>query len=133
MAANRKPHRDSRVKAIFSIAPALGPALIPESLATIDVPVAFVAGFGDPILPVTDNVIPDALAIPNAELTLLPRPVGHYTFLMNCTPVGARRFKPICGDSGPFRTAVHRTTLAIAEAFFDRTLASRGEERSLRK
>ena len=76
MAANMTSHRDSRVKAVFSIAPALGPAIIPESLAAIDVPVAVVAGMGDPIVPVLDNAIPDALGIPNAELTLFPESRG---------------------------------------------------------
>jgi predicted dienelactone hydrolase len=112
------------VKAVFSIASALGPAIIPDSLAAIDIPVAFVAGFGDPILPVEDNVIADALLVPDAQLTLLPKPVGHYTFLTDCTPAGARAFAPICLDAGPRRVAVHHTTAALAVAFFDRTLRS---------
>jgi predicted dienelactone hydrolase len=121
--ANAASHRDPRVKAVFSIAPALGPAFIADSLASIEVPVALVAGFGDPILPVSDNVIPDALAIPNAELTILPKPVGHYTFLTDCTPLGAQRFAPICLDAGPARVAVHRATAALAIGFFGRTLS----------
>ena len=124
LAANAQSHRDARVRAVFSIAPALGPAIIPESLGSIQIPVALVAGFGDPILPVEDNVIPDALAIPNAELTLLPKPTGHYTFLTDCTPAGSARFAPICTDAGPARVAVHRTTAALATAFFDRTLGA---------
>ena len=123
LAANAQSHRDPRVRAVFSIAPALGPAIIPESLASIDVPVELVAGFGDPILPVIDNAIPDALAIPNAQLTLWPKPTGHYTFLTDCTPAGSRAFAPICTDAGPARVAVHRATAALANAFFDRTLA----------
>jgi predicted dienelactone hydrolase len=122
MMANAQSHRDPRVKAVFSIAPALGPAFIAESLASIEVPVAVVAGFGDPILPVSDNVIPDALAIPNAELTILPKPVGHYTFLTDCTPLGAQTFAPICLDAGPARVAVHAATAALAVTFFARTL-----------
>jgi len=120
--ANSQSHRDPRIKAVFSIAPALGPAFIEESLASIEVPVALVAGFDDPILPVTDNVIPDALAIPNAELTILPKPIGHYTFLTDCTPHGAQTFAPICADAGPGRVAVHQATAALAIGFFGRTL-----------
>jgi predicted dienelactone hydrolase len=122
VAAGSDSHRDSRVKAVFSIEPAEGPAIVPASLAAIDVPVAFVAGFGDRILPVMDNVIPDALAIPDAQLTLLPMPVGHYTFLIDCTAAGAQKFPAICGDAGPARVAVHRATLDLAAAFFARTL-----------
>ncbi len=122
MAANMASHRDARVKAVFSIAPALGPVLIPESLAGIDIPVALVAGIGDPIVPVLDNVIPDALDMPNAELTLFPKAVGHYTFLTDCATAGRAKFAAICGDAGPSRTAVHRATLDLAAKFFDRTL-----------
>lgn len=122
MASNRTSHRDARVKAVFSVAPALGPAFVPESLAGIDVPVALVAGTGDPIVPVLDNVIPDALAIPNAELTLFPKAVGHYTFLTDCATAGRAKFAPICADAGPARTAVHRATVELAARFFDRTL-----------
>jgi predicted dienelactone hydrolase len=122
MAANMSSHRDSRVKAVFSIAPALGPVLIPESLAGIAVPVALVAGMGDPIVPVVDNAIPDALGIPNAELTLFPKAVKHYTFLTDCATAGRAKFASICEDAGAARTAVHRATVDLATTFFDRTL-----------
>ncbi len=122
LAANADSHRDPRVKAVLSIAPALGPALLPESLRAIDVPVAFVAGLGDPILPVSDNVIADATAIPNARVTLLANAVGHYTFLTACTAAGSERFAPICGDPPGVRAAAHRATIEIATSFFDGNL-----------
>jgi predicted dienelactone hydrolase len=115
-------HRDPRVKAVFSIEPAAGPETVRRSLAAIGIPVAFVAGFGDLILPVMDNVIPDALAIPNAQLTLFAKPVGHYTFLIDCTAAGSRKFIAICRDAGPARVAVHQATLELAASFFARTL-----------
>ncbi len=122
MAANATSHRDPRIKAVFSIAPALGPAIVPESLAAIDVPVAVVAGAGDPIVPVLDNAIPDALGITNAELTLYPKATGHYSFLTDCAAAGRAQFAAICGDAGPARTALHRAATDLAAAFFDRTL-----------
>ena len=122
MAANLTTHRDARVKSVFSIAPALGPAIVPESLASIDVPVAVLAGAGDPIVPVLDNAIPDALGITNAELTLFPKAVGHYSFLTDCAAAGRAQFAAICGDAGPTRTALHRAATDLAAAFFDRTL-----------
>ena len=125
-AANADSHRDPRVKAVFSIAPALGPAILPESLESIAIPVAFVAGMRDPILPVADNVVPDALAIPNAELTLFAAPVGHYTFLPDCTPAGREKLAQICGDSGPERIAVHQATIELARSFFLRALGAAG-------
>src|SRR5450755_1075360 len=51
-AANMDLHRDPRVKAVFSIEPAEGPATIPQSLAAIQIPIAFVAGLDDRVLPV---------------------------------------------------------------------------------
>jgi predicted dienelactone hydrolase len=122
LAANAQSHRDPRVKAVFSIAPAIGPAFVAASLGEIAIPVEIVAGFGDPIVPVADNAIPDALGIPNAQLTLLPKPVAHYTFLTNCAPAGAARFAPICSDAGPERIAVHAATSELAVSFFARTL-----------
>jgi predicted dienelactone hydrolase len=122
VSADMNSHRDPRVKAVFSIEPAEGPEIIRGSLATIRIPIAFVAGFGDQVLPVTDNVIPDALAIPNAQLTLLPKPVGHYTFLIDCTAAGVRAFPAICRDAGPARIAVHQATLKLAATFFARAL-----------
>ena len=110
------------MKAVFSIAPAIGPAFVAASLGEIAIPVEIVAGFGDPIVPVADNAIPDALGIPNAQLTLLPKPVAHYTFLTNCAPAGAARFAPICIDAGPERIAVHAATSELAVSFFARTL-----------
>jgi hypothetical protein len=77
-----------------------------------------VAGLGDRILPVSDNVIPDALGVPNAQLTLLPKAAGHYTFLMDCTPAGRQSYPAICADAGPGRLAVHRDTLELALSFF---------------
>lgn len=122
IAENATSHKDVRVRAILAIAPALGPALIPQSLHDITVPVAFIAGFGDPVLPVDDNVIPDALAIPDAELTILPKPAGHYTFLTDCAQAGRERFHAICDDAGPSRQALHERALSLARSFFERAL-----------
>jgi predicted dienelactone hydrolase len=122
VAGNSELHRDPRVKAVFSIEPALGPAIIPASLAAIQIPIAFVAGLGDRIVPVMDNVIPDTLAVPRAQLTLFPKPAGHYTFLMDCTAAGRRKFPTICSDAGPERVALHRATLDLASSFFARTI-----------
>jgi pimeloyl-ACP methyl ester carboxylesterase len=50
-----RSYRDSRVRAAFAIAPALGPAFIPSSLRRITTPVAIVAGAEDRIAPVSWN------------------------------------------------------------------------------
>ena len=124
VAANLDLHADPRVRAVFSIEPAMGPAIVPESLAAIRIPIAFVAGFGDRILPVADNVVPDALAVQDAQLTLLPKPAGHYTFLMDCAPAGRRAYPALCADAGTERVAVHQETLDLAAAFFARSIGA---------
>jgi len=122
VAENAKPHPDTRVRAVFAIAPALGPAIVPASFGEVKIPVSIVDGMADSIVPVEESAIPDALAIPNATLSIFPRPAGHYTFLTDCTPDGAAAFPPICADSGPARIALHDATIELATAFFSRTL-----------
>ena len=124
VAANLDLHADPRVRAVFSIEPAMGPAIVPESLAAIRIPIAFVAGFGDRILPLADNVVADALAVPDAQLTLLPKPAGHYTFLMDCAPAGRQAYPALCADAGTERVAVHQETLDLAAAFFARSIGA---------
>ena len=48
-------YRDERIRAAFAIAPALGPALITDSLTRVDVPVEIVAGQDDDIVPLTST------------------------------------------------------------------------------
>lgn len=113
---------DPRIRAAFSIAPAFSPELTAASLRAIAIPVAIVGGFGDTITPADDNMIPDAILIPNAQLHLFERPVAHFTFIDQCLPAGAARFAGSCSDSGALRTATHERTLDLAEKFFDATL-----------
>jgi predicted dienelactone hydrolase len=40
------------VREVFAMAPALGPAFLPESLERIDIPMVIVAGAADAIVPV---------------------------------------------------------------------------------
>jgi hypothetical protein len=84
----------------------------------MDSPVSIIASSGDPILRVMDNAIPAALALPDAQLTLLSHRVGHYTFLTDCAPAGRRAFPAICADAGPARAAVHAAARELAVAFF---------------
>ncbi len=48
-------HRDTRIKAVFAIAPALGYSFTRESLAKIDIPFAFVVGEADQTAPAKTN------------------------------------------------------------------------------
>jgi predicted dienelactone hydrolase len=117
-----RSYRDPRVRAVFAIAPALGPAFIPESLRRITTPVAIVAGSDDRIVPVGSNAQLLAKLTPRASFTLLPG-VGHYTFLATCTEHGRRARPQLCADgSGVDREEIHQLTADHAARFFDKTL-----------
>jgi predicted dienelactone hydrolase len=112
-------YRDPRIRAGFAIAPAIGPAVTPTSLAAITIPVAIVAGAADSIVPIDANAEYYASRIPHAELTIFPGGIDHYTFLDECTPAGRDVIAPLCTDRpGVDRGQVHDTAIALAAKFF---------------
>jgi predicted dienelactone hydrolase len=111
-------YRDPRVRAVFAIAPALGPAFRPDSLEKINIPVAIVAGAADTNVPVASSAQFFAKHIPHAHLTLLPG-VGHYAFLAVCADQGKKSRPELCVDAaGVDREAVHAQAVRLALGFF---------------
>jgi predicted dienelactone hydrolase len=111
-------YRDPRIRAVFAIAPALGPAFKPGSLDKISIPVEIVAGADDSVVPVGSSAKFFAAHIPRARLTLFPA-VGHYTFLATCTDQGRRARPDLCTDApGVDRDAVHAKAANLALSFF---------------
>jgi hypothetical protein len=98
------------------------PALVPETLKAISIPVFIVAGFGDPVLAVEDNALAAATLIPTANLRLLPHDVGHYIFVNVCTDAGRKANPSLCVDEIGRQQQVHDDTAAMAAAFFNRAL-----------
>jgi predicted dienelactone hydrolase len=116
--ASRQPHADPRIRAVFAIAP-FATVFTVSSLEKIKIPVAVVAGAGDPILSPKANAAYAAAHIPGAKLTILPGGVGHYTFLDTCTASGKAELPPICVDQpGVDRDAVHAQVAHKATDFF---------------
>jgi predicted dienelactone hydrolase len=112
-------YRDSRVRAVFTMAPALGPAFAPASLKAIAIPVAVVAGAQDSIVPIDANAKYDAAQIPHAVLTIFPGDVDHYVFVDECTEAGRDSLPLLCVDRpGVDRAAIHDETLDLAAKFF---------------
>jgi predicted dienelactone hydrolase len=111
-------YRDPRVKAVFAMAPAAVPELAAASLRTIAIPVEIVAGVADPVVPVADNAVPAAAAIPGAHLDLLDPPIAHFTFVTQCAPAGTAQLAYLCADSGPVRAKAHEAAITLARAFF---------------
>lgn len=117
-----KSHRDPRVRAIFAIAPALGPAFSIESLEKISIPTAIIAGTADTTVPPDTSAKFFAAHIPGAKLTLFTG-VAHYTFLATCAELG-RRYRPdLCLDpAGVLRDDIHNRAAALAVSFFSSVL-----------
>jgi len=115
-------HRDPRIRAIFAMAPALGPAFAPDSLAKISIPVHIVAGSADSIVPLETSAKFFAAHIPGAQLTII-QDVGHYTFLGTCLPLGNQNQPKLCLDrAGVLRDDIHAQTADLAYHFFDANL-----------
>jgi predicted dienelactone hydrolase len=114
-----KSYRDPRIRAVFAVAPAVGPSVTPESLAAIAIPVAIVVGEADSDAPVDANAKYYASKIPHAELTIFPGGVEHYTFLDVCTSGGRTVVAMLCVDRpGVDREQVHSATIELAAKFF---------------
>jgi predicted dienelactone hydrolase len=117
-----KSHRDPRIRAIFAMAPALGPAFSPDSLAKISIPTQIVAGSVDNVVPLETSAKFFAAKIHGAQLSIL-QAVGHYTFLATCAELGDRTKPQLCLDqAGILRDEIHAQTATLAAKFFDANL-----------
>lgn len=113
-----KSYRDPRVRAVFAMAPALGPAFHKESLQKISIPVEIVAGASDTNVPIASSAKYFAANIHRAKLHIFPGSVGHYVFLDSCTEQGHASRAMLCDDpSGVDRDAIHRETVELAAKF----------------
>lgn len=111
-------YRDAHVRAVFAMAPGLGPIFTPESLGKISIPIAIVSGSADEITPPTSGAAALAKAIPHATLKLFPH-AGHFVFVGTCTTVGRVFMRAGCFDpDGTNRDAVHAETIRLALDFF---------------
>lgn len=73
-------YRDERIKAIFAMAPAVGPAITEDSLESIAVPVLMTASRDDELVFPEFHALRYANHIPDSELELLESG-GHFIFL----------------------------------------------------
>ena len=116
-------YRDPRVRAVFAMAPALGPAFPAAGLNKIAIPVKIVAGESDQNVPIASSAKYFAAQIPGAKLFIFPGNVAHYVFLDSCTDAGRRNLPALCVDGkGVDRDQVHAYTAQMAGEFFRSTL-----------
>jgi predicted dienelactone hydrolase len=116
-------YRDPRVRSVFAMAPALGPAFPASGLKKISIPTEIVAGESDQNVPIASSAKYFASEIPGAELHIFPGNVAHYVFLESCTEAGRKRVPALCVDGNKVdRNAIHRDTEQMATEFFRLTL-----------
>jgi predicted dienelactone hydrolase len=116
-------YRDARIRCVFALAPALGPAFTPASLEKIAIPVEIVAGEHDENVPIASSARYFVAHIPGSRLIILPGGVGHYVFLGSCTGQGRKLQPLICSDApGVNRDAIHKRAVNLALDFFDANL-----------
>lgn len=120
-----RSYRDPRVRAVFSLAPAVGPAFTEASLQPVTIPVAIVVGSADKITPAEEHAERYARLIRGATLTVIPH-AGHMLFGGECTPAGRQKMPVLCEDHPLVdRHKVLGRVAADALTFFDRHLKAR--------
>ena len=120
----RRSYRDSRIRSIVALDPALGPGYAPESLAAVTVPVHVVGAVDNDFLPFASHAGHYAAAIPGASLTALTGGEGHFVYLDACNLDREANGVPLCRDRpGVDRAEVHASLAGVITDFFKAHLA----------
>lgn len=114
--------RDTRVKAILTMAPAAW-GFSTESLQKIDTPVCILATEGDEVLPIESHALYLANNIPRAKFTVFHGRAGHFVFFNQPTEFGKGVLQEwLIGDDDTVdRKAIHDKTSQVAVDFFQET------------
>jgi predicted dienelactone hydrolase len=129
LARSGDSYRDSRIKAVFAIAPALGQAFDKAGMRDVTIPVALMAGTNDRIAPPATNAAYIASLLPGATLTMVPG-AAHYSFMPICAPAGVRMIPALCNEApGVDREAIHAAAVDAAEVFFGNNFQQQRKER----
>ena len=115
-------YRDSRVRSVFAMAPALGPAFPAAGLKKILIPVENVAGESDQDVPIDSSAKYFAARIPKAKLHVFTGNVAHYGFLEH-DRTGRKTLPGLCVDGkGVDRSSIDARTVRLALDFFGSAL-----------
>jgi predicted dienelactone hydrolase len=102
--------RDPRVKTAFAMAPGDLPGfgMDEAGLGRMAIPAYIIVGAGDTTTPPAENAEFAARHIPQAQLDVLPGPVGHEIFGNECDQIGRDNFPEACNDApGVDRARLH--------------------------
>jgi len=96
-AEQNQSYRDPRIRAVFAMAPAIGPGFTQAGLEPVKIPVFIAAGSADTITPADEHAERYAKLIHGATLTIIPH-AGHMLFGGECTDAGKQRLAILCVD-----------------------------------
>lgn len=116
--------RDQRIKAVFTMAPALGPGFTSQAqMLTVTIPVFIVGARADSMAPVAANAAHFKKLLPHAGYYVTESNAGHYVFL-NEGSEGMKKQAPIFfrDPEGVDRKLVHDQVIVLALQFFKSNL-----------
>ena len=118
------PLKDKRIKAFFSISPALGPGFTAkQQVKSISGPVYIVGSQSDSIAPVKTNALHYHELIKGSQYYINPGKVGHYVMLSEAIePVKKEAPVYFTDDASVDRHQVHLKVDSLAVAFFRKAL-----------
>ncbi|NRB42677.1 MAG: hypothetical protein HRU20_30115 [Pseudomonadales bacterium] len=117
------PYKDTRIKSVLAMAPAVGRGVSKNSLTQIEIPVKIVAALDDAWLPFDANAKYYADSIPDAMVKTFIKG-GHFLFHQECAPLKKLIVRvivdeDICGsESTVDRRAPQHATASMALSLF---------------
>ncbi|RYU91544.1 dienelactone hydrolase [Mucilaginibacter terrigena] len=118
------PLKDKRIKAVFSMCPAVGQGFVKQSqFKDVDIPLFIVGAQSDSIAPVKTNAAHFHKLMPKSKLYVVPGKAAHYVFLNEAIPEIKKTGGPIFNDDASVdRRAVHQQVGDMAVKFFKESL-----------
>ncbi|RYE73160.1 MAG: hypothetical protein EOO81_01370 [Oxalobacteraceae bacterium] len=117
--------KDTRIKSIVLLDPALGPATQPASLHAVRMPVLVIGATNNDFLPWSNHGERYAAQIPGAETIQLGGQAGHFVFLSACQHDTQVMGVALCKDrAGVDRPATQAFVARKIVAFLQATLAA---------
>lgn len=112
--------KDKRIKAVFTICPAIGQAFPrKDQFKEVKVPVYIVGAESDKMTPVATNAAHYHKMMPKTRLFVVPGKAGHYIFLNEATPIVKQSGDQLFNDDHTVdRHAVHELVGGMAAQFF---------------
>jgi predicted dienelactone hydrolase len=122
--AKSPPLKDKRIKAVFSMCPAVGQGFVKQSqFKNVDIPLFIVGAQSDSIAPVKTNAAHYHQLMPESKLFVVPGKTAHYVFLNEAIPEVKKTGGPMFNDDASVdRHAVHQLVGGMAARFFKENL-----------